>query len=51
MERYLVSEEYVEAEGYYGHYGLGGADYTVREWTFTYSDGEVEVVTARRACK
>jgi hypothetical protein len=49
MARYCVKEEYVEAEGVYQ--GAVSYGYTVKEWTYTYSDGDVEVVTVRERNK
>jgi hypothetical protein len=43
--RQCVREEYVEAEGTY--VGAVSYGYVCKEWTFHYSDGEIETVTTR----
>lgn len=44
-KRQCVSEEYVEADGFYE--GNNSHTYTVKEWTYHYSDGSTETVTLR----
>lgn len=44
-DRYLVWEDYVEAEGTY--IGAVSYRYICKEWTFHYSDGTKETVTTR----
>lgn len=46
--RYLIDEKFDEAAGYRGQYREDGPpDYVVKEWSFHYSDGDVETVTRR----
>jgi hypothetical protein len=44
-DRYLIREDYVEAEGTY--IGAVSYGYICKEWAFHYSDGTTETVTTR----